>query len=499
MSTHPTPPMAFSMPMFNAFVPEKMRPWIYLFIAMCFQLSGARYLGPLNEIIGANGFMREDILMCMYCNLAGMALWFPMLFKMKFRFSNKTLLTAASVTVIITNILTAKITFLPLLWLICFIEGIAKIQGTFECMSNVQLWMTPTRDMKVFFPILHVVILSAIAFQDIISSWFGYLGDWRLMHWFIIGLQCVVLLILTTCVHHFKFTNQPLYGVDWISMVLWGVLMVLLAFFLDYGEHYDWFNNTVIWYVIGFMIVTVAMIFWRMNNNRHLFISSKVFTSFKFVKPIFCLIIIYEAVMGTEYVLEEVYLEDCLNYGTWTNATLVWPVWIGNIAGCAISFVWMKVVNRFTYVRLGILGTVFLSIYVLSMYFLVSPSLNFEALWFPLLCRGVAYACLSIMFMVSLHDSMDFQHFFQGLSIFNMLHMVIGGCVGCAFYTKGLNHYATDAIRNFLITDNKTIMALSVKTLYGWVSFVCIALLIGFLLFDSPIRRDRKMWVISSS
>ena len=63
-------PMTFSMPMFNDFVPEKIRPWIYLCIAMCFQLSGARYLGPLNEIIGADGLMREDILMCMYCNLA---------------------------------------------------------------------------------------------------------------------------------------------------------------------------------------------------------------------------------------------------------------------------------------------------------------------------------------------------------------------------------------------------------------------------------------------
>ena len=482
------------MPMFNEFVPEKIRPWIYIFIAMCFQLSGARYLGPLNEIIGADSFMREDVLMCMYCNLAGMALWFPMLFRMKFRFSNKTLLTAASIVVIITNILTAYVTFLPLLWLLCFIEGIAKIQGTFECMSNIQLWMTPKRDMKVFFPILHVVILSAIAFQDILSSWFGYLGDWRLMHYLIIGLQCVVLLILTTCIHHFKFTNQPLFGIDWTSMLLWAALMVQLAFLLDYGGHYDWFNGKVIWYLAGFSVVTLAMILWRMNNNRHPYISPRVFTSFRFVKPIFCLIIIYEALMGTEYVLEEAFLEEGLHYNTWTNARLVWPVWIGNILGCAISFVWMRVVNRFTYIRLGILGTCFLLGYILSMYFLVTPSLDFMSLWLPLMMRGAAYACLSIMFMVSLHDSMDFQHFFQGLMIFNSLHMVIGGCIGCAFYGEGLNYYIAEAVRNFLITDSHTLTCIGVKTLYGWVAFICVALLIGFLMFDSPIRRDRKMW-----
>ena len=488
------PPMTFSMPMFNDFVPEKIRPWIYLCIAMCFQLSGARYLGPLNEIIGADGLMREDILMCMYCNLAGMALWFPMLFRMKFRFSNKQLLTAASITVIITNLLTAYVTFLPLLWFICFVEGIAKIQGTFECMSNIQLWMTPKRDMKIFFPILHVVILSAIAFQDLLSSYFGYLGDWRLMHYFVIGLQCIVLLILTTCVHHFKFTNQPLYGIDWTSMVLWAVLMVLTAFMLDYGEHYDWFHSKVIWYLLGFIIITFSMILWRMNNNRHPYISPNVFTKFKFVKPIFILIMIYEAVMGTEYVLEEVFLEEGLDYGTLTNSALVWPVWIGNISGCAIAFLWMQIVNRFTYVRLGMLGTCFLGAYVILMYFRVTPELNIQALYLPLICRGVAYACLSIMFMVSLHDCMDFQHFFQGLMVFNGLHMVIGGCIGCAFYSKGLNYYVAEAVRNFSVFDEKIFMCMGVKTLYGWVAFVCIALLFGFLWFDSPIRRDRKMW-----
>ena len=178
--------MNFSMPMFRSFVPKGIRPWIYLLVALSFQVSGARYLGALNEQIGGNAEMREDVLMCLYCNLAGMALWFPMLFRMKFRFTNKTLLTAASVTVILTNFLIGYVTFQPLLWLLCLIEGIAKIQGTFECMSNIQLWMTPKRDMTVFFPLLHIIILTGMNTQDFASAYFGMLGDWRLMHWLVI-------------------------------------------------------------------------------------------------------------------------------------------------------------------------------------------------------------------------------------------------------------------------------------------------------------------------
>lgn len=84
--------MKFAMPMVKDFVPKAVRPWLYVVMALCFQVSAARYLGALNEIIGATAQMREDVLMCLYCNLAGMALWFPMLFRMKFRFTNKMLL-----------------------------------------------------------------------------------------------------------------------------------------------------------------------------------------------------------------------------------------------------------------------------------------------------------------------------------------------------------------------------------------------------------------------
>ena len=142
----------FVMPMFRSFVPRRMQPWIYLFIAVTFQLSGGVYLGALNQMIGSMALMREDILMCMYANLAGMAIYFPLLFRMKFRFTNKTLLTSAALGVLLCNLIAPHITFLPLLWLICFIEGMCKIQGTFECMSNIQLWMTPKRDFTVFFP-----------------------------------------------------------------------------------------------------------------------------------------------------------------------------------------------------------------------------------------------------------------------------------------------------------------------------------------------------------
>lgn len=295
-----------AFPHLRSSVPEACRPWLYVFIACCFQLSGARYLGALNALVGAHGNMREDIMMCVFANLSGMAIWFPMLFRMKFRFSNKALLAAASLTVVVTNLLTMYVTALPLLWFCCFVEGIAKIQGTFECMSNIQLWLTPKRDMKVFFPCLHVIILSAMCAQTLLSAYFGYIGCWQLMHWLVIGLHGVVLLLLACFWRQWLMprtpmgqpTPIPLRDVDWLGCLLWGCLLLEVAMLLTYGEFYDWYRQDATWLLSGGVLVTLGLIVARMFRAGKPYISPKVFTRFRYVKAIFLLIVLYEAVFG---------------------------------------------------------------------------------------------------------------------------------------------------------------------------------------------------------
>jgi hypothetical protein len=144
------PPMTFAMPMFHDFVPEAIRPWIYLLLAFCFQFSNGMYLGAMNNIVGEWGIMREDVQMCLYATLIGMALYFPVLFRMKFRFSNKLLIMSAAVVILVCNLVATFRLPLPVLWIVCVICGMAKIQGTFECMSTIQLWMTPKPDFISF-------------------------------------------------------------------------------------------------------------------------------------------------------------------------------------------------------------------------------------------------------------------------------------------------------------------------------------------------------------
>lgn len=139
----PPPGMGFSMPMMKEWVPRRIQPWLYVLTALCFQFSGGMYLGALEGIRGTTNFMIEDVLFLLYATLAGMAVYFPMLFRMKFRFTNRQLLCGSAIVLGVCNVLTMYCQSMPVLTVVCFIAGMAKIQGTFECMSNIQLWITP--------------------------------------------------------------------------------------------------------------------------------------------------------------------------------------------------------------------------------------------------------------------------------------------------------------------------------------------------------------------
>ena len=495
--------------MFREFVPQKLQPWIYLCVAFTFQLSGGVYLGSLSHMMGSTTLMHEDLQMCMYCTLAGMAIYFPLLFRMKFRFTNKTLLTSAALGVLVCNLLAPHITFLPLLWAVCFVEGMCKIQGTFECMSNIQLWLTPKRDFTVFFPVLHIVILCSMQFSDLLTVQLAHHYSWQYMHLLISALMILDLLLLRIGIRHFRFMRKlPLFGIDWLGALLWSALLLQVTFLCCYGDYYDWWNSPVVRTLSTSIPVTLVFCLWRMMTIRHPFLEPKMWT-YKGLLPLFLLITLVEAFLATQHVLEEVFYEEVMHYPETVSALLDWPTIIGVLLGCIFSYWWMHI-KRLNYLRLIIVGFGGLICYLVGYYLTIDSNIHLSQLYLPVACRGFAYAVLSITFMVTLEEIMTFQHFFQSLSVFNMLHMVVGGVLGAAAYTQGLSHYVADnlarygshldsvslsrtplALGQFMDGFISQMMEISVKQIYGWVAYACLFVFLLLLLWDAPVRRSR--------
>ena len=504
------PPMTFAMPMYHDFVPKWIRPWIYVVLAFCFQLSNGMYLGAMNNIVGEWGIMREDVQMCLYATLIGMALYFPVLFRMKFRFSNKLLLMPAATVIVVCNLMATFKMPLPLSWALCVVCGMAKIQGTFECMSTIQLWMTPKRDFGVFFPILHIILLSSIEVAGYLAAWFAFAMHWTYMHWLVMALMLVVLLVQALLTRPFHAMPQivPLKGIDWMGALLWCVLWLQVAWLLNYGDWLDWWHSSDFRLVTGTMLITLAVCLQRMMHHPKPYIEPAMWT-YHNVVPVILLIGVVEALFSCEHVLEMVYYEEVMHYADHTYEALNQWSLPGIVAGCLFSIGWLKLM-RWNVYKLIALALVAFCIYAGGFYVLVDSNINIEQLRIPILWRGFSYAVLCISFMWCLHAIMSFEHFFQALSVFNVLHMFVGGLVGAALHGHGMKYYVADGFaRSSGYVDSVRLsaravdfpqmmngivegfLAQSVKILFGWTLIAGLFFAALMLLWDIPMVRHQ--------
>lgn len=509
----PPPPPAgsgFIMPMFRPWVPKVIQPWIYIITVFCFQFSSGMYLGALDAIRGTTGFIIEDLLMMLYAGLAGMAIYFPVLFRMKFRFTNRQLLCGAAITIGICNLITMHCQSIPVLWAVCFISGMAKIQGTFECMSNIQLWITPRRDFAVFFPVLHIVLLTAIEGSGFLAALFACHFTWEMMHIFTIGTMSFVLLTQLTLCRPFCPMPQriPLRGIDFCSGLLISLLMLVVCYIMVYGDYRMWMSNRNLRLLTGVAFLLGGVILHRLAHVSNPYVSLKLFT-YRNVLPLLAVTAIGELLLGCEHTLEEILYEEVVGLEELTKEKqFLWAL-PGVYTGVIIDLIWLKVLKWRVWKLFGI-GFGCILAYALIMYFTLDMQTNIEQFRPAIILRGCAYAILAATLMWSLDESIpDLEHFFMGLFIFNIFHMYLAGAAGYGIYTTLFSHLLNDDISRYgshltLTHLNMqdfdmgqfmsryylhSMMSVALKQVYGIVIWTSGGMTALFLLLDIPAVR----------
>ncbi|WP_266205873.1 hypothetical protein [Pontibacter kalidii] len=172
----------FSIPAINNVVPEKWKPWLLIFFVIIFQFSGGIYLAAANEMVGGTALLHEDILMAGYASMIGMALTFTVMLRLKMRFTSRYTFLVCSSALIICNVIAISTHNLPVLVATCFFAGIFRMWATFECNSSIQLWLTPTRDLSVFFCYIYLLVQSSILLSGISGIYVALFSNWQYIH-----------------------------------------------------------------------------------------------------------------------------------------------------------------------------------------------------------------------------------------------------------------------------------------------------------------------------
>ena len=505
MSHHHNPNQPFSIPQIR-FIPEPLKPWLLILFIIVFNCTGGVYLAAVSDMVGSTQLLQEDIMMAGYASLVGMALFFAIMFRLKWAVRPKTALGSCISVLITANLICMHTSSVPLLVGVCLVSGFFRMWAIYECNSTIQLWITPKRDMSIWFCYIYLMVNGTIQLTGIAALSFSVWASWHYMYWFIIYALLVMYLIVIICYKGISIMPRlPLYGIDWVGMLLWGATAMSILFICVYGEHYDWWQSEHIWFATVLALVSFAMNWWRSTYLRHPYISFRIF-KIPIVLTCVAIIIVMDLLLAPSHIFEHALMEGVLGYDHLNSLMLNWMAIIGTVLG--ILFTWQTFARRkWTYQRMLVIAFSCFAFYLAYFYFRIDYNLPKEALYLPVLVRSAGYVMVAVM-MLTANARLPFPYIFlHGLSFQNMFSAALAGPIGNAIVGRMLK--VVMARNSMLLGERMDHVSLStshanlgelygmvqvqsllesMKEIYGWLLFVAILCLIGLMLRHSGIR-----------
>lgn len=495
----------FSIPQIR-YIPEPLKPWLLILFIIVFNCTGGVYLAAVSDMVGSTQLLQEDIMMAGYASLVGMALFFAIMFRLKWAVRPKTALGSCISVLIVANLICMHTDSVPVLVGICLVSGFFRMWAIYECNSTIQLWITPKRDMSIWFCYIYLMVNGTIQITGIAALSFSVWASWHYMYWFIIGALLTMYLIVIICYKGISIMPRlPLLGIDWVGMLLWGATAMSVLFVCIYGEHYDWWQSEHIWFATILALVTFGMNWWRSTYLRHPYIGFNIFR-FPLVLTCVAIILVMDLLLAPSHIFEHALMEGVLGYDHLNTLTLNWVSIIGVVLG--ILFTWQTFARRkWTYQRMLVIAFSCFVFYLAYFYFCIDYNLPKEALYLPVIVRSAGYVMVAVM-MLTANARLPFPFtFLHGLSFQNMFSAALAGPIGNAIVGRVLK--VVMARNSMLLGERMDNVELStgftplselygmiqmqsllesIKEIYGWLLFIAILCLIVLMLRYSGIR-----------
>lgn len=497
----------FDIPEVRKIIPRRLKPYLFIFFVLIIQFSGGIYLAAASDMVGTTALMQEDILMAGYASVIGLAINFAVMFRIKFRFSTRIQLIVCGIVLIIANIICAQTDNAAVLVATCFIAGWFRMQATFACNSTIQLWLTPVRDMAIFFCYVYIIVDSVIQLSGIATIYTSFFIQWEYMHWIMVGLLALMILSVTILLKPMRGPMYiPLPGIDWIGAGLWSIFMLCFAFICVYGNFYDWWDSQEIQITTAIAIACLAINLWRASFLHHPYISFKAMKNKNVIRATLVYLVFF-TLLATEHVFEHTYAANILGFDETNLIDLNWYVLSGIIAGCGFTY-FTFALRKWTYKTMTAIGFFLALIYLGYFYFMIDYGVEKEMLFIPLFARGAASVIISIVFLTSIVQSgLPFAVFPQALTINGFTGAVMGVTLGPALIGEFMRHSVAEkisllsvnivdfnpAINPASVTDifqkiQLQALILSMKEIYGWLLIVALLSLTIILIGYGPIR-----------
>lgn len=486
----------FDVPELPGRMPRRLKPFVFLFFVIIIQFSGAIYLSAVSDMVGSTALMQQDVMMAGYAQLIGLAIGLGMMFRIKFRYSSRTILAVSCAMLILANVICSNSENVVVLTATCLVAGWFRIIATFACNSTIRAWVSPKFNMAVFFCYIGLLVDVMIQLSGVMTVYTALEGTWQTMQAVVIvslAVEIVLALLLLKPLHGEMWI--PLRGIDWTGAFIWVIFMLSFTFICVYGNFYDWWDSREISGATIVCIASLALSLWRATFVEKPFISLAALRN-RWIWRTIGVNLVFYTVIATEHVFEHGYAGSVLGFDEENIIDLNWYVVAGIVTGAAITyFTFAQRAWRFKTMLALAFG--FTAVYLGYFYFFIDTNFEKEMLFIPLYCRGIASVMISIIVLTMVQGSIPFPDFTQGLTINGFTGAVAAASLGPALLGEWLgNALARNvAIIGSAFTDTNTAIAgvplpdlsgmvygralvVSMKEIFGWLLIATLFFLI---------------------
>lgn len=463
---------------FRDWVPDCLRVILYLLLLCVFQFSNGMYFTAFPQMQGALSLTQNDVAMMGRAVLIGLTMYFPLAFRLKFYFTNRTSLLIAASGQCLCNLVFPHLESFPLILALCFMGGFFRLYGTFECLSNLLPKITPTYNYAVFLSFVFWVVLGFINLFDIISTHIIYDFGWHYVHNAAIVLALLAAIIVLVFMRPFRPKEKtPLAGIDWLGFVVWSVFILTSIFVVQYGKQLDWLASPYIRAGLCVSAICLAYGLWSMFNRGDSFIQKGAFSMKNFWLIMFAFLCL-DVMLASQTVLQNIVASAFLHLDQVNSADLKWLDFIGQSLGALFCLLALTVAKVPRKVVLGIsFGAVTLYAFLMSM--IVSRSMCESYLYVPLILAGFGHVGVFIVLTVYAQATANFQYYFQTLCLLGFIRTGIGGPIGDAILSTSMTG----------LMNLRPDLELTLRELYGYITMLGVAVIC--LILGSKFLKSR--------
>lgn len=407
-------------------------------VAIPVMMINGTYTGSLQEVSGTLGALTEDITMGYYAASAGMAIVYPILNKVMDRVTQKTLLLISLSLQVVISWMCAKTRSTDLLIAYSFILGFVKGFAMLWFVKKLSKLVSPRNIRSEFYAYFYPLVFSVGQLSMIVTAQLAYYYDWKYMYYFeIILLLLAITLVLATFRYAKVPIRQPFKGVDFRSIFIAAVAILMIMYVFTYGRVLDWFHSPRLRYYLVASILLLFLFLWVQwaNRSREPYIYLIQITRVKplleylymFITMFFC----SSGTLITNYVTSIVRTDS-------VHANMLYLYVIpGFIVGAFMCFWWFRWQRwRFRYFISA--GMACFVGYFAIMYFGIAPDSTYEMLYLPMFLRGMGMMILFISFGLFVVEELPMKYMLSNAFFLILSRSVLAPVIGSSFFSNML-------------------------------------------------------------